>query len=101
VSHAATQSALPDIFLKGLGSARLRWVIFFVPDPAKGVAEMTRLVRPGGIIATYAWDMFGGGLSAGADSDRNARARHQGAAAAERPGIADGRVARAVGGSGA
>ncbi|MDN0077564.1 methyltransferase domain-containing protein [Crenobacter sp. SG2303] len=37
-------------------------VIFFVPDPAKGVAEMARVVCPGGFIAAYAWDMFGGGF---------------------------------------
>jgi len=37
-------------------------VIFFVPDPAKGVAEMARVVSPGGIITAYAWDMLGGGF---------------------------------------
>jgi len=37
-------------------------VIFFVPDPAKGVAEMARVVRPGGIVTAYAWDMLGGGF---------------------------------------
>jgi SAM-dependent methyltransferase len=37
-------------------------VIFFVPDPARGVAEMTRVVRPGGTVAAYAWDMTGGGF---------------------------------------
>lgn len=37
-------------------------VIFFVPDPAKGVAEMARVVCPGGIVPAYAWDMFGGGF---------------------------------------
>jgi SAM-dependent methyltransferase len=37
-------------------------VIFFVPDPAKGVAEMARVVRPGGRIAAYAWDILGGGF---------------------------------------
>jgi SAM-dependent methyltransferase len=37
-------------------------VIFFVPEPAKGVSEMVRVVRPGGIVAAYAWDMFGGGF---------------------------------------
>jgi SAM-dependent methyltransferase len=41
-------------------------VIFFVPDPAKGVAEMARVVRPGGIVAAYAWDMIGGGFPYGA-----------------------------------
>jgi SAM-dependent methyltransferase len=38
-------------------------VIFFVPDPAKGVAEMRRVVRPGGTIAAYAWDILGGGFT--------------------------------------
>lgn len=37
-------------------------VIFFVPDPAKGIAEMVRVVGPGGTVATYAWDMLGGGF---------------------------------------
>jgi ubiquinone/menaquinone biosynthesis C-methylase UbiE len=37
-------------------------VIFFVPDPAVGVAEMVRVVRPGGLVAAYAWDMEGGGF---------------------------------------
>lgn len=37
-------------------------VIFFVPDPAVGVAEMTRVVAPGGTVAAYAWDMNGGGF---------------------------------------
>ncbi len=37
-------------------------VIFFVPEPAKGVAEMTRVVSPGGLVAAYAWDMHGGGF---------------------------------------
>lgn len=37
-------------------------VIFFVPVPATGVAEMVRVVRKGGIVAAYAWDMPGGGF---------------------------------------
>jgi SAM-dependent methyltransferase len=37
-------------------------VIFFVPDPAKGVAEMARVVCPGGFVTAYAWDMAGGGF---------------------------------------
>jgi len=37
-------------------------VIFFVPDPAKGVTEMARVVCPGGIVSAYAWDMLGGGF---------------------------------------
>jgi SAM-dependent methyltransferase len=31
-------------------------VIFFVPDPARGVAEMARILRPGGTASAYAWD---------------------------------------------
>jgi SAM-dependent methyltransferase len=42
-------------------AAIMALVIFFVPDPAKGVAEMARVVRPGGTVATYVWDMLGGG----------------------------------------
>lgn len=37
-------------------------VIFFVPDAAKGVAEMARVVGPGGLVTAYAWDMHGGGF---------------------------------------
>jgi SAM-dependent methyltransferase len=43
-------------------AAVMSLVIFFVPDPAKGVAEMVRVVRPGGIVAAYAWDNLGGGF---------------------------------------
>jgi SAM-dependent methyltransferase len=43
-------------------AAVMALVIFFVPDPAVGVAEMVRVVRPGGIVAAYAWDMLGGGF---------------------------------------
>lgn len=37
-------------------------VIFFVPDPARGIAEMARVLAPGGIAAAYSWDMEGGGF---------------------------------------
>ncbi|HSE23707.1 MAG TPA: hypothetical protein VLB68_18705 [Pyrinomonadaceae bacterium] len=37
-------------------------VIFFVPDAATGVAEMARVVRPGGTVTSYAWDMSDGGF---------------------------------------
>jgi SAM-dependent methyltransferase len=42
-------------------AALMALVIFLIPDPAKSVAEMTRIVRPGGVVATYAWDLLGGG----------------------------------------
>jgi len=37
-------------------------VVFFVPDPEMGVAEMARVVRPGGIVASYTWDILHGGF---------------------------------------
>src|SRR3954469_23491706 len=43
-------------------AAFMALVIFFVPEPAKGVAEMARVVRPGGTVASYAWDWSGGGF---------------------------------------
>jgi ubiquinone/menaquinone biosynthesis C-methylase UbiE len=43
-------------------AAVMALVLFFVPEPAKGVAEMARVVKPGGAIAAYAWDMLGGGF---------------------------------------
>ncbi|MEJ0078494.1 MAG: methyltransferase domain-containing protein [Alphaproteobacteria bacterium] len=43
-------------------AAVMALVIFFVPDPAKGLSEMARVLRPGGTMATYAWDLAGGGF---------------------------------------
>ena len=43
-------------------TAVMALVIFFVPEPAKGVAEMVRVVRPGGTVVAYAWDVPGGGF---------------------------------------
>ena len=37
-------------------------VLFFVPTPAVGVAEMCRAVRSGGTVAAYHWDILGGGF---------------------------------------
>ncbi len=42
-------------------AAVMALVIFFVPDPPTCVAEMARVVRPGGTVAAYAWDIAGGG----------------------------------------
>jgi SAM-dependent methyltransferase len=43
-------------------AAVMALVLFFVPDPAIGVAEMCRAVRPGGVVAAYHWDILGGGF---------------------------------------
>jgi SAM-dependent methyltransferase len=37
-------------------------VIFFVPDAPKAVVEMARVIRPGGGVCAYAWDLLGGGF---------------------------------------
>jgi ubiquinone/menaquinone biosynthesis C-methylase UbiE len=37
-------------------------VIVFVPQPERGVAEMVRMVRPGGSVSAYIWDLPGGGF---------------------------------------
>ena len=42
--------------------AAMALVITFVPDPQQAVAEMARVVRPGGMVASYMWDVPGGGL---------------------------------------
>jgi ubiquinone/menaquinone biosynthesis C-methylase UbiE len=36
-------------------------VVHFVPEPSKAIAEMARVVRPGGLGATYVWDYLIGG----------------------------------------
>jgi SAM-dependent methyltransferase len=47
---------------KSFDAAAMALVITFIPDPAKAAAEMARVVRPGGVVATYMWDTLGGGV---------------------------------------
>jgi ubiquinone/menaquinone biosynthesis C-methylase UbiE len=42
-------------------AASMALVITFIPEPAKALAEMKRVVKPGGMIGTYVWDFLGGG----------------------------------------
>jgi len=53
--------ALP-FAVSSFDAAAMALVIVFVPDPAKSIAEMMRVVKPGGTVATYMWDMQGGGF---------------------------------------
>jgi SAM-dependent methyltransferase len=49
---------------KSVDVATMALVMFFVPDPRKGIAEMMRVTRPGGHVAAYVWDLPGGGFPA-------------------------------------
>ncbi len=74
LDHARSRAALADARLLNCDAMALPFpddsfdaavmplVIFFVPEPEVGVAEMARVVRPGGIVAAYAWDMPGRGF---------------------------------------
>ncbi|MEE8434685.1 MAG: methyltransferase domain-containing protein, partial [bacterium] len=56
----ALQLPLPgggrDLAVSGL-------LLNFLPDPAKGVEEMRRVIRPGGVVAGYIWDYTEGQLT--------------------------------------
>jgi SAM-dependent methyltransferase len=43
-------------------AASMALVITFIPDPVKAAKEMARVVKPGGWVATYMWDIPGGGF---------------------------------------
>jgi ubiquinone/menaquinone biosynthesis C-methylase UbiE len=43
-------------------AAAMALVISFVTDPQKAADEMARVTKPGGPVATYMWDIPGGGL---------------------------------------
>ena len=58
-------------------AAVMALVIFFVPKPAKGVAEMVRVIRPGGGVCAYAWDILGGGFPYFALQDEMAKLGQQ------------------------
>jgi SAM-dependent methyltransferase len=54
-------------------AAVMALVIFFVADAAKSVAEMARVVRPGGVVSAYSWDILGGGFPYAALQDEMAK----------------------------
>ena len=60
----------PDASFDAVASAL---VLFFIPDPARGVAEMARVIRPGGGVCGYVWDFHGGGFPYFALQDEMAR----------------------------
>ena len=59
--HLGSATELP-FAAASFDAATMALVIFFVPEPERGVAEMVRVTRPGGTVAAYAWDIPGGGF---------------------------------------
>lgn len=59
--HQGDAMALPFADAS-VDAALMALVIFFVPEPARGVAEMRRVTRPGGTVAANAWELPAGGL---------------------------------------
>jgi ubiquinone/menaquinone biosynthesis C-methylase UbiE len=59
--HLGDAMALPFAADK-FDAAVMALVLVFVPEPTRGISEMVRVVRPGGTVATYMWDMLGGGF---------------------------------------
>lgn len=55
----ADATALPDP-PHSFDAAVSGLVLNFVPEPASAVAELRRVVRPGGVAAAYVWDYAGG-----------------------------------------
>ncbi len=49
----AERLPLPD---NSFDVAVMALVIHFIPDPAKAIGEIARVVRPGGLAASYVWD---------------------------------------------
>jgi ubiquinone/menaquinone biosynthesis C-methylase UbiE len=50
-----------DFADQSFDAAIMALVVAFLPDPAKAVRELARVTRPGGWVATYMWDLPGGG----------------------------------------
>ncbi len=74
LAHARTRPGMARVDFKTAGAQELPFAdagfdvavmalaISFVPDPVRAVAEMARVVRRGGIVATYMWDFQAGGV---------------------------------------
>ena len=72
---AACQARVPEADVRVGGAEELPWedgsfdaalaclVVGFMRDPNAGVAEMVRVVRPGGTVAACMWDIAEGGMT--------------------------------------
>jgi len=69
---AAARARLPEVDVREGSAEQLPYaddafaatlaqlVVHFMKDPARGVAEMVRVTRPGGVVAATVWDHGGG-----------------------------------------
>jgi SAM-dependent methyltransferase len=57
--RAGDAQQLPDS-LAGFDAVVSGLVLNFIPDPARGLADMSRAVAPGGTVAAYVWDYLDG-----------------------------------------
>jgi len=62
VSWAAGDAMNALVTEGSVDAAVMALVLFFVPDPAAGVVQMCKAVRPGGTVAAYHWDILAGGF---------------------------------------
>jgi SAM-dependent methyltransferase len=81
---AALQRRFPEADVREAGAEDLPWpdasfdaalaqlVVSFMSDPHAGVAEMRRVVRPGGVVAVCMWDRTGMEMLAAIDRTRRA-----------------------------
>jgi len=47
---------------RSFDAAAMALAISFIPDPLRAAREMMRVVKPGGLVATYMWDLPAGGI---------------------------------------
>jgi SAM-dependent methyltransferase len=75
------------------GAAYAQLVVHFMTDPVAGLAEMGRVVRPGGVVAACVWD-FAGGSPIGPFWDAARAVDPDAPTETRRPGTAHGELVR-------
>jgi len=93
----AAVERVPEADLKQASAESLPWpddsfdaalaqlVVHFMSEPPKGVAEMARVTRSGGVVAACTWDFAGGGMQLLSTFWRTVRALDSSAPAEDSP----------------
>jgi len=110
---AACRERFPGADVRVGGAEELPWeddtfdaalaslVVAFMRDAAAGVGEMTRVTRPGGVVAACMWDIPGGGMTMLSTFWRAARSVDPGTEGEQaRVGVRDGEIADLLAGAG-